>query len=569
MNIITIGSKVVDDAIIKTNSDILNLLRIVDLSPLSFCSSVRINLTTEEKVSFLNKIVAPNEYTRRLFGMDLFREVFSNFKNHTFNRLVFDITNVRLNVRQFTFSNGMSYTITDTAILKDNIQTVRLLLEEKLGSIIDEQIIIPMQFPDNKLKDVLINYVGSLIKYINNNNIFFIHIKNPNQYISKDGNIAIFPNQSVIYAQNSFYKKCERIIDEYYSSINHIECPDIVINDERFIPTNIFNYNNYYYEFICKVLKNYGSKDVLLHECNVKQHFLIDDCMMSGLALQVQRNFKNRHIIILGKCLSLEYILESQYGIDNYSVLDLNDTDVCTNFESIFANKANKYFFVLPYINTRNNIYNLLSANGYCYSSDFICISHIKYTLKNFIGHYYDIFGNDIYCSNPCNIAIHGCGNELKIYSSNINTVISVYNESNIEIDENIYIHSNVKLLLYSGAFLKIGHGSVIFDNVHIQISDFKKVVIGIDCILENDVKLLCGTNYNIVDSDTYNSTEDCSVNTYDVIIGDHVTVCRDSFIMEGSNIGFNSIVRENSLVKDTFEQNSFIRGNPARLTSG
>ena len=116
---------------------------------------------------------------------------------------------------------------------------------------------------------------------------------------------------------------------------------------------------------------------------------------------------------------------------------------------------------------------------------------------------------------------------------------------------------------------MKIGHGSVIFDNVHIQISDFKKVVIGIDCILENDVKLLCGTNYNIVDSDTYNSTEDCSVNTYDVIIGDHVTVCRDSFIMEGSNIGFNSIVRENSLVKDTFEQNSFIRGNPARLTSG
>lgn len=53
-----------------------------------------------------------------------------------------------------------------------------------------------------------------------------------------------------------------------------------------------------------------------------------------------------------------------------------------------------------------------------------------------------------------------------------------------------------------------------------------------------------------------------------DIIIGNNTWICSGSKILGGTVIGDNCLIAAGSVVKGTFENNSFIGGNPARLIS-
>ena len=125
---------------------------------------------------------------------------------------------------------------------------------------------------------------------------------------------------------------------------------------------------------------------------------------------------------------------------------------------------------------------------------------------------------------------------------------------ASIEVDRYFDIYSGGKIYVNDNAHLWLGGGYI---NHNINISVFKKVTIGAECAI--------GENVVIRDSDNHiiNGNEDISK---PIVIGDHVWIGSNVTILKGVSIGDGSVVAAGSIVINDVPAGSLVGGVPARI---
>lgn len=576
MDIITIGSKVMDDAVNRSGGKLKNVGRIVDISPLSFCEEFNLSVKEVEKTQFIDSLKFPNDYAKKMFEYDFCKNMKDKLKDVKAEYLIFDLSIIRIGVYEFVFKDGSHYRLTKNQSLLGNIEQIRSFLQKNRGGIVEERIINPFKLANESIQESISKYIAYLSN-IKGKNIACVQIKNVGQYISKKNMIELLEHQNVIYDTNVFYERCYDILFAHDTNVKVIECPEFLICDERICTKGMFNYNMNYYSYIYEsilALDDEKFEDIkrrLKEKYETKQKLEIEDIMIIPLLHQTSIKYRDRKIVLIGKCDSFEYLLKKQYGLSVDRVIDFNEStssqELEKNLEEI-KNKDEEFFCVVPFV--CKDILNSLWKYGYGYAIGYYSMIHLTYKLENFVGHYEDIYNNVIDCEKPVTLEIRGCGNKVSIKSGGKNFRIILLSNCVINVEKNIEIEENFSMRIYDGACVQIGKNSKIKKDSHIRGSFFTKTEIGENCVIGERVVLFNGDGHAIIDIKTgenlnYAYKAD-KIEKYQIVLKDRAFIGDDTFILSGSYIGSESVVRENSFVNKKFGNRQYIGGHPAKV---
>lgn len=116
---------------------------------------------------------------------------------------------------------------------------------------------------------------------------------------------------------------------------------------------------------------------------------------------------------------------------------------------------------------------------------------------------------------------------------------------------------------LYQGASLYVAPGAVLefvgkkgFVNTNSTINCFEHIVIGDDCGIGDNVTI-CDSNHHSIDN---------HVVTSPVVIGNHVWICSNSFILPGVHIGDGAVVAAGAVVTEDVPPHCLVGGVPAKV---
>lgn len=157
----------------------------------------------------------------------------------------------------------------------------------------------------------------------------------------------------------------------------------------------------------------------------------------------------------------------------------------------------------------------------------------------------------------------------MPIFTNNFNGKIEIGNDSLLVSRSSQTAlgvsHKVILRILKPSAIIVLGNktrmsGTTICSSELVQIGD--------NCVIGADV-IIADTDFHSLDPDTRKSEKDGQMaNTSPIIIGNDVFIGGKSIILKGVNLGDNVIVGAGSIVTKSFEKNSIIGGNPARLIS-
>lgn len=573
MKIATLGSKIADDAINYSGGKLVNMARIVELSPLSFIQTVNLPLVPDTQFH------VENEYVKSMFFMDFSKAVFTEIEKLEYDYLVIDLAVVRIFVHEFVFEDGSHYRLTENSALQNNIQLVREALISQLGKkIIRERIIDPSRLSDDLLELELKHYAESLKEKFNLSQIVLLEVGNVHEYIDKAGNIALLPNIEIIRKTNEFYEKCKTIFSKYFTC-KTIQKPQNLIGNERQKPANMFNFSLHYYTYVMESMLALDEDDFasvnknLLAKYEVKQHVEIEEAMFKPLLYQTNLKRKNRKLVLVGPSDVFVYLLRKQYGLVIDKVIDYTEDG---NMELVeqqlddIHEKSDEYFCCVPFIYPHTDILTRLWKHGYGYAIGYISTAHYPYQLTNFTGIYTDVYHNRIESKVPCNFEVRGAGNEVMIESTGKDFRMILLSECKVCVGKQVKLEENVSLRLYDGVKLMIGDNSIIEKSTHIRGSFFTQTTLGEDCFIGEKSVIFNGDGHAIIDLHSGQNINYAYKNMKPgknaIVLGKHVYVGSNSFLLSGTELGNETVVRDNSFVNKKFPPNSKIGGQPARL---
>ena len=127
-----------------------------------------------------------------------------------------------------------------------------------------------------------------------------------------------------------------------------------------------------------------------------------------------------------------------------------------------------------------------------------------------------------------------------------------------IDIGHSVSIGPGVTVIVKDNACLTIGPNTYFTSDLHLEV--LNTVNIGSDCAISWGVTIIDDNHHQVLPLST--STRSSKL----VILGNHVWVGCNATILEGTQIGDNSIVAAGSVVKGVFPNNVLIGGNPAKI---
>lgn len=162
-------------------------------------------------------------------------------------------------------------------------------------------------------------------------------------------------------------------------------------------------------------------------------------------------------------------------------------------------------------------------------------------------------------------IKIDGNNNEI-ILSKKINNIDFLVQGNNnfISIKENVAIFRNLKVTITgNNSKLVINKNTTIFKGYILINEDENKVVIGEDCMISDDVKILASDSHAIIST---NTGECINAHKRGIEIGNHVWLGMNALVLKDARIGDNSIIAAGSVVTyKKGEKNIIIAGNPSK----
>ena len=332
----------------------------------------------------------------------------------------------------------------------------------------------------------------------------------------------------------------------------------------------------------------------------------VEDREFYFIAKIVAENSNGREIVTWIRSGKFEHILKQYFGLSVAFGVSMRKEALRDNYildYSILQGRAKEYYLVSLDRNYDEETYRQLNSFGYYETRDFIFrmkkpVVLEKYDLSK--GNYYDAYGNSIEGFNAVigKVVFRGFNNHI-VLGKNISTAGNL----NFDFAANGYVEigdetrfnavNKFELKGYNGCstitigkrcrftdalwrlFGDVHNTSVVINdlctfeaNLEIHPNGGKKVIIGKDCMFSYDIYLLAGDGHAIFDVNTAGRINDTGKSLpykNSLVIGEHVWVGKNAFIMNGTNIGNGSIVGACSVVKGSFPNNCSIAGNPAK----
>jgi acetyltransferase-like isoleucine patch superfamily enzyme len=143
------------------------------------------------------------------------------------------------------------------------------------------------------------------------------------------------------------------------------------------------------------------------------------------------------------------------------------------------------------------------------------------------------------------------------------NTTIKIRgNNNHIKIADEVYIYGGILWIEDHDNTIEIDENTSI-QSAHLAVTEsHKKISIGKNCMLAEEVIIRTGDSHSIYDLKT-----GAVINAgKSVVIKDHVWIGTRSQILKGVTINKNSIVGAGSIVTQSILENTIVAGNPARI---
>lgn len=373
--------------------------------------------------------------------------------------------------------------------------------------------------------------------------------------------------------------------------------------------------NNVFFEYFDKLpfdMLATGCRDNRLYEQKYLELIKTvpkEDMEYYYLAESAAKYSKGRKIVTWIRSGKFERLLKNHFGLEVAFGVSMKKEALKSGYINDFDSlkgQADKYYLVCfdrPYDAA---VYKTLNDFGYKEINDFLFRKHKPIVLENLDlsnGNYYDAYGNSVE-GLDCTVGkviLRGCNNHIML-GKNIPTAknlsFDISANVNIEIGDHVKFAESIKIecfgwndpsavviknnCRFTEALIRLYSGedgtSVIineyctFENqFRIHANQSKKIIIGRDCMVSNNVKMMAGdghTIFSVKSRQPSNFGRDLPARKNQLIIGDHVWVGRDSFIMHGANVGSGSIIGARAFVKSVFPNNCSIGGNPASKIS-
>lgn len=322
------------------------------------------------------------------------------------------------------------------------------------------------------------------------------------------------------------------------------------------------------------------------------------------LAKFVAEHHRKRKIVTWIRSARFEQILYKYFGLSvAFGISQRKEALVKGKIEffDILKGKSDEYYLVSLDKSYDPEIYKKLFLYGYTEHKDFIFRKFKPIVFESLDlskGNYYDDFGNSIegFRSTIGKVILRGFNNHIMFGKDMMSARFITFDlcaNSCIDIGENVKFNAPVQIESKGfeyGSSLKIGNNctfnngalfrfytpssAIIGDHctssskfgLHVNMG--KKAIIGRDCMFSFENELWAGDGHTIFDVKSGQCTNRDMSGAYrpsnNLVIGDHVWVGKQAFLMHGTNIGSGSIVGARSVVKGTFPNNCTIAGNPA-----
>ncbi len=557
-NVITIGSRLLDDTVIASKGRLTNKNRIVDINPISFCSKEV--LSDSELEELLSKMHFENDYMKYMFSIDIGRKVRKIISESEVDAVLFDISSIRIPIHSFSFASGEKVLITEKNAINYNKSIFIEYLEMKYGQLVEEEIIDPMKYTDAELSAVMNTFLSIFDSC--KIDVICIEVHLVPEYISMRKSIELVDNQNVISYTNGFLDKLHRLLPSNYTKI---PLPTTLFGNEKDAPPNMLSYNRLYYDYLVESVISLEECDYFREKYEVMANKMLEETIISPLARQVNRLYHNRKIVLIGDSNSLRYTLEREYGILVNTIIEydssLEEEELRERFRPI-AWKEREYFCVLPKIYNEKVIRALWKC-GYGINIGYCVSLHAPLRLVNFQGHYEDWFNNVIDSKSPVTVELRGCGSRIIIDTSAIkggNTSISVLNGVDCRINKAVKTGKNTSLLLYDGAMVHIEDDAILDSNVHIRGGFNSTTNIANKAIIEEEVVIFNGDGHAIIDLKNrkninyiYDSKKECK---HIIRIGVGSILKKGAFVLAGTTVPDFFEIESGTLVNSSFIYN-------------
>lgn len=552
MRVITIGSKIVDDAIIFCDGGrrIKNVNRITNISPFSMC----FNDGKNSDIDFPDK--SKDAYIAYMQRMEMSGQL---EVSEDFDAVVIDVLDARLPFYEITYDNGSTIRISDNNFNVGIIERLKNEAEKKKFSI---KKINPMACSVNELKTLLGEYAEWLKKICEGKKLILVCNLNAYQTLSEDGAFTVSDKILSLLQYNAFYDKCVDIIK------NMLDC-QIIPAPSSYIcadtkENEFFSLNRFYYQYILASLQDImeGNRDFAkrLKEYRYAIQRYYEKCITDALVRDIRLKGAGRNIVLIGGTQELQQDLCEKTGSTVFRRIDVNtDTlqeEILTGLEGV---DKSLYLCVVVSFAAGKTVFKSLKAMGFDSMKDIVVPTHKAFTLKEFVGKYEDIFGNYIEIKTISDVRVSGCGNYISVGTcdSSVKFDISVGDDNIVIIDDYGQIQKNKITFLQgiTGSEIHIERGCRFIVDIKIYAGKFGRIKIGRLCMIASYAILHCGDG--IAEK---SGVEDS------IILDEYVWCGYRTTLLGGTHLHSGCIVGARALVAQEIPNNCMVAGDPAAI---
>ena len=565
MKFATIGSYLLDDIInyakVKKMKNYSNIGRYTCINPVSLCYEESFS----EDIYTKYQMVCENEYQKTMHISDIRKTVFDEIRKNNPDYVLFDLTEIfaPLNI-----------------VVLDNRKLVFTYQKhlKQTGVTVNMRRISPELLSSQELLDYIKKYIDKMINVFGIDKLILVKTFANYQYFDINGKWVLSSNVSQILLQNVLLKGLYEYIDSVYN-IKTISLPELLVNDLTYNINAKFKFAELYYvDLIDKLEHLINNTQLEQNDEKIldKLEQFIDSKTVNNLIGMINANalLKKKKLVLIGRDKALSDKLQRDFGVKFDLEIQYDSTtkdDELLSTLTKIKGKSNDYYVVVPHLYTKSSLIEKLIGIGYFPNVRKIGMIYISYQLKNIVGEYIDIYNNHIISKTPKVVyKINGKGisaniGEMKIGAQAI--ICEMYDQSSITIEDNVRVSANLSVVPNWCAVIKIGKDCT-FGGSNIIAHSCGHIEIGADCMFSTGIVVQAGDGHAIYDLKTkenINSNPNICKNKNRLIIGEHVWVGREAFILNAT-IGNGSIIGARAFVKKHFPNNCIVAGMPAKI---
>jgi acetyltransferase-like isoleucine patch superfamily enzyme len=121
---------------------------------------------------------------------------------------------------------------------------------------------------------------------------------------------------------------------------------------------------------------------------------------------------------------------------------------------------------------------------------------------------------------------------------------------------------SNTFIFAKSNGHVTIGSHSTFTTRARFIMHEPSRIDIGTDCMIASDVQFMTSDVHTVYDRETGKRLN----RPKDIVVGDHVWIALQTFVLKGARIGSGSVIGLRSVVTGEIPENSLAVGSPARV---